>query len=118
MIYKIGSLSDLTGITISEEAKEFLYYYANILSTEYGEDRDIDNNFGGYILYATPGTTEKDIKAYFDYTENLLEYVDTNNSVCVAVYITGDDYGVVIIMSIDDAPPEIKKEIKNKGEEK
>ena len=118
MIYKIGRLKDLDVIPIEDDARVFLLHYTSILSIEYGEDRSIDTALGGYIIYATSGSSTEEIKAYFDYTDNLLEYVDTNNSVCVAVYITGDDYGVVIIMSIDDAPPEIKREIKNKGEEK
>ena len=116
MIYKIGGLSDLEKIPIVEEAKEFLYYYANILSTEYGEDRNIDNDIGGYILYALPGATVDEIKAYFDYTQNVAEYVDSNGSICVAVYITGNDYGIIIVMSIDDAPQETLKEINNKKE--
>lgn len=117
MVYKIGGLADLARIPIiAEEAKEYLYHYASVLSVEYGEGRDVDKDLGGYILYVLPGTTDDEIKAYFDYTQNEIDIVDSNGNFCSALYIIGDDYGVVIVVSIEDAPEEIKNEIKNKGE--
>ena len=111
MVYKIGKVSDLARIAIEDEAKEYLYYYANLLSTEYGENRNVDIDVGGYILYAPSGTTAEEIKAYFDTTQNTAEYVDSNGVFCSAVYITGDDYGVVVV-----APCDTMKEINNKKE--
>lgn len=117
MVYKIGGLDDLARIPIiAEEAKEYLYHYASVLSVEYGDGRDIDKDLGGYILYVVPGTTDDEIKAYFDYTQNEIDIVDSNGNFCSALYILGDDYGVVIVVSIEDAPYEIKKEINNKGD--
>lgn len=93
-----------------------MYHYASVLSVEYGEGRDVDKDLGGYILYALPGTTAEEIKAYFDYTQNEIDIVDSNGKFCSALYILGDDYGVVIVMSTEDAPEEINKELNNKGE--
>lgn len=119
MVYKIGGLADLARIPIiAEEAKEYLYHYASVLSVEYGEGRDVDKDLGGYILYALPGTTAEEIKACFDYTQNVLEYGEIFESICYAVYIISSDYGVVIVMSTKDTPKEILKEINNKGEGK
>lgn len=119
MVYKIGNVSDLTKIPIvSDKAKEILYHFARVLTTEYGEDRNIDIDDGGYILYALPGTDVKEIKERFDYTQNILEYGEALEDVCYAVYILAQDYGVVIVMSSTDAPEEILKKINNKGEEK
>lgn len=119
MVYKIGGMADLARIPIiAEGAKEYLYHYASVLSVEYGERRDVDNDLGGYILYVLPRTTPEEIKAYFDYTQNEIDMVDSNGSFCSALYIIGNDYGVVIVVSTEDAPEEIKNEIKNKGEEK
>jgi len=111
MIYKIGKVSDLAKIPIEDYAKGYLYYYANLLSTEYGENRNVDLDVGGYILYATSGTTVKEIKACFDTTQNTAEYVDSNGVFCSAVYITGNDYGVAVV-----APCDTMKEINNKGD--
>lgn len=117
MVYKIGNVSDLTKISIgSDKAKEILYHFAKVLTTEYGEDRNIDTDDGGYILYALPGTDAKEIKERFDYTQNILEYGEAFENVCYAVYILSSDYGVVIVMSTADIPEEILKEIKNKKE--
>ena len=119
MVYKIGNVSDLAKIPIvSDKAKEILYHFARVLTTEYGEDRNIDTDDGGYILYALPGTDVKEIKDGFDYSQNTLEYGEAFEDVCYAVYILSADYGVVIVMSTADMSDEILKEIKNKGEEK
>ena len=119
MVYKIGNVSDLTKIPIADDkAKEILYHFAKVLTTEYGENRNIDTDDGGYILYALPGTDVKEIKDGFDYSQNTLEYGEAFEDVCYAVYILSADYGVVIVMSTSDIPEEILKEINNKGEEK
>ena len=119
MVYKIGNVSDLAKIPIvSDKAKEILYHFAKVLTTEYGENRNIDTDDGGYILYALPGTDVKEIKDRFDYSQNTLEYGEAFEDVCYAVYILSADYGVVIVMSTSDIPEEILKEINNKGEEK
>ena len=119
MVYKIGNVSDLSKIPIADDkAKEILYHFARVLTTEYGEGRNIDTDDGGYILYALPSTTAEEIKANFDYTQNVLEYGEVFESVCYAVYIISSDYGVVIVMSTKDIPKEILKKINNKGEEK
>ena len=118
MVYKIGNVSDLAKIPIaSDKAKEILYHFARVLTTEYGGDRNVDTDDGGYILYALPGASDDEIKERFDYTQNILEYGEAFEDVCYVVYILAQDYGVVIVMSVEDAPDEIKKEINNKGDE-
>ena len=117
MVYKIGNVSDLARIPISsDKAREILYHFAKVLTTEYGGDRNVDTDDGGYILYALPGTSDDEIKERFDYTQNIIEYGEAFEDVCYAVYILSADYGVVIVMSTSDIPEEILKEIKNKKE--
>ncbi|MBR6510448.1 MAG: hypothetical protein IKT38_07570 [Clostridia bacterium] len=112
MIYKIGSVADMQSIVFENDTiKQTIYHYASILTTEYGADRNVDTDDGGYILYATMGTTAEEIKAFFDYTQNIVEFVEVQDDVCSALYILSSDYGVVIIMSLTDTPPEILKEI-------
>lgn len=117
MLYKIGNTSDLSKITIpNKDAEEPLRFYANILTETYGANRDLDKEDGGFILYALPNTPCEEIKAQFDYTQHLVEYVDVWGDVCSAVYILSNDYGIVIVVSIVDAPAEILKEIENEKE--
>ncbi len=112
MIYKIGSVADMQNIVFENDTiKQTVYHYASVLTAEYGADRNIDTDDGGYILYATMGTTSEEIKAFFDYTQNIVEFVEVQDDVCSALYILSSDYGVVIIMSLADTPPEILKEI-------
>ena len=66
MIYKVGTLADMESIAFeSDDAKQLVYHYARILTYEYGTGRNVDTDDGGYILYATMGTTAKEIKTFF-----------------------------------------------------
>ena len=111
-VYKIGNITDLDGIPIANaNALTTISRYASILSEEYGTNRNINTDDGGYILYAMPNATGEDIKAYFDYTRHTVEYVDKIGDICSALYLLSNDYGVVIVMLIADAPPEILEEM-------
>jgi hypothetical protein len=116
MIYKIGKVSEISSIPIEQDkAKEWIYHFTQILESEYGAERDI-NSVGGYVIYAPKGATTKEIKDIFDYTENFIELSDIVGDACYAMYLLGDDYGVVIVASIDAMPVGILKEIiKQKG---
>lgn len=114
MVYKIGCLADLEALPlISDVALELLCHHASVLSHEYGENRNINNCDGGYILYAVPGTSAEEVKAFFDFSKHTPEHVDRYGNLCEAVYLLNNDYAVVIIMSIADAPIEILNEIDN-----
>ena len=111
MVYKIGNMEDVKNISsVSDAETKVITKFARILSEMYGSDRDIDNDYGGYILFATKGTNHEEIKAVFNYEENLLEYAELHKGdICAAVYITSTEYGVVLIMSMDDAPKIIRE---------
>ena len=112
MVFKIGNLSDLDSLPLMDDTTmKVLYHHAKTLSTEYGENRNIDNSDGGYVLYAVPGTNKADLKAFFDVSMHTPEYVNTYGSLCEAVYLLTNDFAVVIVMSITDAPTEILNEI-------
>ena len=111
MVYKIGNTEDVKRLSsISEAETKVITKFARILSEMYGSDRDIDNDYGGYILFAPKGTNHEEIKAVFNYEENLLEYAELHKGdICAAVYITSTEYGVVLIMSMDDVPDIIRE---------
>lgn len=114
MIYKIGNVKDVDTVPyLTEEVKKILFEKANILTTEYGEDRDIDRDYGGYILYITKGTSVDAIKMIFDFSEYPLEFADTYEpDICVILYLPSTEYAVVLVMSIEDVPDDIRKYIK------
>ena len=112
MVYKIGNVSDLESIPITDSLTyDLLYHYARVLTYEYGENRNIDTDDGGYILYSLPHTKSGDIKAYFDYTKHTVESVDRFGSLISAMYILHNEFVITLIMSADDAPIELIKEI-------
>ena len=112
MVYKIGSLSDLETIpSVDDTVLELLRHHASILSNLYGEERNVDESDGGFVLYATPGTKTEDIKVFFDVSKHTVEYVNVYGSLCEAVFVLNNESVVTIIMSIDDAPAEILNEI-------
>ena len=109
MIYKIKNVDDLSSIPMTnDETKETLYHFAKVFTYEYGGNVNYE---GGYILYVTPGLDPEEIKAYFDYSQNALEYGSVSNEVCYAIYVISDDYSIVIVGSKESIPTEILNEI-------
>ena len=112
MVYKIGNVADLDILPlIDDTALELLLHYARVLTIEYRENRNIDEDDGGYLLYAAPDTNAEEIKAYFDYTKHCVESVDRFGHLLAATYILHNEFAVTIILSVKDAPTEIIKEI-------
>lgn len=83
-----------------------------VLTTLYGENRDVVNDDGGFVLCVEQGTEPENIKALFDYSVYIPEYVNVDRNLFLQ-YILNNEYVVVIVMSLDDAPYEFRKEINN-----
>lgn len=51
MVYKLGNLKDLKSLPAMDKVTYgTLFELVSVLSYEYGEDRNIDNDDGGYVL--------------------------------------------------------------------
>ena len=108
MIYKLGNISDLSMLPPTDHITwHNLYELTSVLTNEYGYDRNIDSDDGGYVLYAPPGSNVEEIKAFFDYSKHTVEYVNRHDGICCAFYILGNEFAVTIVLSIADAPSEI-----------
>jgi hypothetical protein len=108
MVYKLGNTSDLASLPSTDPVTlQNLYELTSVLTNEYGDDRNIDTDDGGFVLYAPPGTPAKEVKASFDYTKHPLEYVNRSGPICCAFYLLNNEFAVTIVMSITDAPIEI-----------
>jgi hypothetical protein len=112
MVYKLGNYKDMEQLPpLDEKTEEILYTYTSALTYQYGEGRNVDEDDGGVVFYAPPGTDCEEIKACFDYTKHTPEYADRYGNICATMYVTThNEYAVVIVMSIVDAPIEITKE--------
>lgn len=112
MVYKIGNLADLERLpSVDDATMALLYQHARTLSIEYGENRNVNESGGGFVLYVAPGTNTQELKAFFDISKHRLEYVNTYGSLCEAYYLLNNDFVVVIVMSMDEAPIQILNEI-------
>lgn len=112
MIYKISNIADLDKLPLTDDAtRALLHNHASVLTTEYGENRNIDTDDGGYVLFVTSGTTTEELKAFFDVSAHTPEYVNTYGDLCEVFYLCNNDHVVVIVMSIADAPTEVLNEI-------
>lgn len=111
MIYTIKNFADTTSLPpMEQEAKSLILTQVNLLCQAYGYNRGDDDD-GGIILYCPYGTSEDELKAQFDYTNHLPEFVEANEGVCHALYLTNNEFSVSIILHMEDLPDEIKKEI-------
>ena len=53
MVYKLGNLKDLESLPPMDKITYgVLWEFTSVLTNEYGENRDIDNDDGGFVLYA------------------------------------------------------------------
>ncbi len=112
MIHKLGKLNDVDLLPpIAPGIRSLVLEKVKLLSAVYGEDRNIDNDDGGIVLYCPHGTSEVELRRQFDYTTALPEYVEVSNGICHALYLTNNEYSVSVIMHEEDLPDEIKKEI-------
>ena len=116
MVYKLANISDLDNLPyLHPRIRTTLFEHTKVLTYEYGANRNVDTDDGGYVLYATPGTDPQEIKAWFDYSNSCIEYVNrdlhADPPICSAIYILNNDHVVIIVMSIADAPPEITNAI-------
>ena len=77
MVYKIQNAKDLNTLPLIEEKlKELICYYTEGLSNPKDDTED-----SGFILYATPNTAHREIKALFDYTKHTLEYAELYDNI-------------------------------------
>ena len=115
MVYKLGTLSDLKKIkSIDTKVKSTIIETLKILDDNYGADRDIDNDYGGYVLYAEPGTKDAEVLSWFDYEQYIpeyIEYVGSSPEYYCTLYLESTEYGVVIFTALDDTPKEITNKI-------
>ncbi len=98
MIYKLGSVKDLDEVSgISVEVINECRSYLEILDAEYGVDRDIYRDDGGYVILADSKARDDEVRKVFDYTHHLCEFEKKQETFTTRLYLLSQDYGVVII---------------------
>ena len=108
MIYIIGRKSEMSSLPpMDETMRRTIENFVEVLDCNYGEDRDIYNNDGGYVMYVSKGTPLSDVREVFDYTTRIPEYAEYNPPMSIAMYLLNNEYSVMLVMHADDTPMEI-----------
>ena len=111
MIYTIKNFTETVSLPpMEQEVKSLIITQLNLLCQSYGYNRGDDDD-GGIILYCPYGTSENELKAQFDYTNRLPEFVEVSENICNVLYLINNEYSVSVIMHEEDLPYEIRKEV-------
>lgn len=102
MVYKLGHTKDIDSIPFKAGGRllDNLFEFLNVLDNEYGTDRDIDRDDGGYVLFCTLDTSEAEVRELFNYpnhTPEWVEQIDHQPTYCAALFILKEDYAVVLV---------------------
>ena len=115
MIYKLANPCDLQDLPPMDSAvQDILLQYTTILSTEYGDVRDVDHEDGGYVLYATPDTTTEEVRKAFDHNgcvPEVIVRIDSCPAYIYTLYLFSSDYGVVLVIPASAMPAELLNQI-------
>lgn len=102
MVYKLGHEAEISSLPfpVSGELYDNLLEFLLVLDNEYGSDRNVEQDDGGYVLFCTPGTTDNEIQRYFDFNGFISDWVTSilhDPDYCAALYFLREDYVVVLI---------------------
>ena len=109
MILKIGTLKDLdrNKEKMPEEVFRHLRYSIELLEENYGAERDIDHDDGGYVLLFDSLDALEKIRTMgmIDFTYHVLEWVDriktAKEDYGAALYLTSNDFGIILTAPVN-----------------
>lgn len=114
MIYKLAHLEDVRMLPISEwSAVPIVKATLSVLDEVYGEDRNIDESDGGYLLYASRGTKEEELKAAFNFSTKVWEDVEYHGNLVEIIYLLNNEYSVTLVLHKEDMPEMLRKELED-----
>ncbi len=102
MVYKLGHEDEIDSLPfpVSGKLYDSLLEFLLVLDNEYGADRNVEQDDGGYVLFCTPGTTDSEIQHYFNFDGLVSDWVTSishDPDYCASAYFLRDDYIVVLI---------------------
>jgi len=113
---KIGHVREVEALKgLSSEVVDVIREAVTILDTEYGESRDVDRGYGGYVLIIEDEAELVKLKdIYIDVETVIPEYVDVIECEDERVFtsslvLVGSEFGVIIIMPIFMLPAKFKE---------
>lgn len=102
MVYKLAHEAEISSLPfpVSGKLYDSLLEFLLVLDNEYGADRNVEQDDGGYVLFCTPGTTDSEIQRYFNFNGLISDWVTSishDPDYCASAYFLRDDYVVMLI---------------------
>lgn len=102
MIYKLSHTQDICKLPFEVVGQLYdnLFEFLVVLDNEYGADRDVEQDDGGYVLFCIPDTKDSEIQRYFNFSGLVPEWVidiSRQPEYCASLYFLRDEYAVVLI---------------------
>lgn len=102
MVFKLGHESEIGSLpfVVTGRLYDNLLEFLIVLDNEYGADRDVEHDDGGYVLFCTPGTADSEIQRYFHFPGPVPEWVidiPHQPEYCASLYFLREEYAVVLI---------------------
>lgn len=118
MLRKFGHVRELDAVTLSipKDAQAALLESVQVLDNEYGEDRNVEDDDGGYAVLLEEEADIAQLKEFFPLDTWSPEWVDLSRSgYTSSLYMLNNEYGVVLVMPLDLARkiPNIKTELED-----
>jgi len=110
---KLKNTKDLPMLAhLEEEIQQNALDTLQILDSEYGEDRDIIRNLGGYVVFAESEEDLRELEVIHNtnFTDNpTTEYVDiidceSGRFYTSSLFLLSSDYGILIILAYEMTP--------------
>lgn len=101
---RLRRINDLTGMDLDTNIISVIEEQLNILDDNYGAERNIDADLGGYVLILE--TKDDVIEARESILKDIIpEYVDNiecegGNQYCLALFLLSSDYAIVVVATI------------------
>jgi len=114
---KIAHVKETNNLNLPMEVIEVIKEIASVLDSNYGVDRDVDRDDGGYLLVIQDKEDFAKLQEiYLDIDDLIPEYVDkitcSNGEVWInTLILMNNEFGVSLIMPIEIAPQTLLDEI-------
>lgn len=98
---KVSKISDLKGINLDFNVINDIKEQLKILDANYGDERNIDTDLGGYVLLLE--TKDDVIEAKENILKDIIvEYVDDikcegGKQYCLSLFLLSSDYAVIVV---------------------
>ena len=108
MLYRVGTKSDLLALPsgVPPTVLSCLSANVSILDHEYGADRNLDRDDGGYCLYAETAYDVHLMYAAVDMDSHPCEWLDLLpcGAFCAAMFLLSNDFAIVCIFPVSLLP--------------